>query len=66
MSDALNEIQRIRRCPQSQDSLHAQLILLRDAAIRLGLYDADDWVFMNMPLAAAGAAGRATEEAGDA
>jgi len=38
----------IERQPQRQDDLNQQLVELTAAAIRLGLYDAADWVGQRM------------------
>lgn len=37
-------IRTLPKLPQAQYSLQEQLEELRGAAIRLGLYDADDWI----------------------
>jgi hypothetical protein len=44
MSLASDTIRRLPKVPQAQYSLQEQLEELRTAAIKLGLYDADDWL----------------------
>ena len=40
----LDELSRIKKLPQTQESLHDQLIKLIPFAIKLGLYDAADYL----------------------
>jgi hypothetical protein len=41
---AKETIEKVAKHPQAQYSLMEQLEELRSAAIKLGLYDADDWL----------------------